>query len=66
MSIDSREKDIKLLVSKFVKLVESLNPGERLSITKLPAPKSLKASGTAKLAGKGKSKSTPKRGRKRA
>jgi hypothetical protein len=32
MAMGRREKDIKLLVAKFVKLVESLNPGERLSI----------------------------------
>ena len=31
----AREKDIKLLVAKFVKLVESLDPGERLSIRKI-------------------------------
>jgi hypothetical protein len=30
-----REKDIKLLVEKFIELVESLNPGERLSIKKV-------------------------------
>jgi lipid A disaccharide synthetase len=35
----SREKDIKLLVTKFMKLVESLNPGERLSIRKVAAKK---------------------------
>jgi hypothetical protein len=35
----SREKDIKLLVTKFIKLVESLNPGERLSIRKVAAKK---------------------------
>jgi hypothetical protein len=37
MAMGRREKDIKLLVAKFVKLVESLNPGERLSIKKLAA-----------------------------
>jgi hypothetical protein len=36
----SREKSIKLLVAKFVKLVESLNPGERLSIRKVTDKKS--------------------------
>jgi hypothetical protein len=39
----TREKDIKLLVAKFVKLVESLDPGERLSIRKIGAGKSAKA-----------------------
>jgi hypothetical protein len=37
MAMGRREKDIKLLVAKFVKLVESLNPGERLSIKKVSA-----------------------------
>jgi hypothetical protein len=37
MGLGRREKDIKLLVAKFVKLVESLNPGERLSIKKVAA-----------------------------
>jgi hypothetical protein len=35
----AREKSIKLLVAKFVKLVESLNPGERLSISKVSVRK---------------------------
>jgi lipid A disaccharide synthetase len=39
MTKGSREKDIKLLVTKFMKLVESLNPGERLSIRKVAAKK---------------------------
>lgn len=39
MAMGRREKDIKLLVAKFVKLVESLNPGERLSIKKVAARK---------------------------
>jgi lipid A disaccharide synthetase len=39
MTKGSREKDIKLLVAKFIKLVESLNPGERLSIRKVAARK---------------------------
>jgi hypothetical protein len=39
MAMGRREKDIKLLVAKFVKLVESLNPGERLSIKKVAAKK---------------------------
>ena len=42
MAMGRREKDIKLLVSKFVKLVESLEPGERLSIRKV-AGKPLRA-----------------------
>jgi hypothetical protein len=39
MAMGRREKDIKLLVAKFVKLVESLNPGERLTIKKVAAKK---------------------------
>ncbi len=39
MAVGRREKDIKLLVAKFVKLVESLNPGERLTIKKVTAKK---------------------------
>jgi lipid A disaccharide synthetase len=39
MTKGSREKDIKLLVTKFMMLVESLNPGERLSIRKVAAKK---------------------------
>jgi hypothetical protein len=39
MTKGNREKDIELLVSKFMKLVESLNPGERLSIRKVAAKK---------------------------
>jgi hypothetical protein len=39
MAMGRREKDIKLLVAKFIKLVESLNPGERLSIKKVTAAK---------------------------
>jgi hypothetical protein len=35
----AREKQIKVLVAKFIKLVESLNPGERLSIRKVAAKK---------------------------
>jgi hypothetical protein len=38
----TREKEIKLLVAKFVKLVESLNPGERLAIRKVGAAKTAK------------------------
>jgi hypothetical protein len=39
MAMGRREKDIKLLVAKFIKLVESLNPGERLSIKKVTTGK---------------------------
>jgi len=39
MAEGSREKDIKLLIAKFMKLVDSLNPGERLSIRKVAAKK---------------------------
>jgi lipid A disaccharide synthetase len=39
MSTGSRKKDIKLLVAKFVRLVESLEPGERLTIKKVEAKK---------------------------
>lgn len=37
MAMGRREKDIQLLVKKFIKLVESLNPGERLTIKKVAA-----------------------------
>ena len=40
---ERREKDIKLLVAKFIKLVESLNPGERLTIRKVTAKRRTKA-----------------------
>lgn len=49
MAMGRREKDIKLLVAKFIKLVESLNPGERLSIKKVAAKK---RPGTSKLPAK--------------
>jgi hypothetical protein len=57
MAMGRREKDIKLLVAKFVKLVESLNPGERLSIRKVaakkpPMTKSRSRKTTVKAAGK--------------
>jgi len=57
MAMGRREKDIKLLVAKFVKLVESLNPGERLSIKKVaakrrPAAKGQPRKAAAKTAGK--------------
>ena len=44
----AREKDIKLLVAKFVKLVESLNPGERLSIRKIGSSKAAKTKKSVK------------------
>lgn len=46
MAMGRREKDIKLLIAKFVKLVESLNPGERLSIRKVAAKKRAGADNT--------------------
>ena len=53
MAMGRREKDIKLLVAKFVKLVESLNPGERLSIKKV--------SGKARPVAKSKARKTKPR-----
>jgi hypothetical protein len=57
MAMGRREKDIKLLVAKFIKLVESLNPGERLSIKKVaaksrPAAKTQLRKAAAKAGGK--------------
>jgi hypothetical protein len=56
MAMGRREKDIKLLVAKFIKLVESLDPGERLSIRKVtkrrPAAKSQTKKGRVKAPGK--------------
>jgi hypothetical protein len=48
MTKGSREKDIKLVVAKFKKLVESLNPGERLSIRKVAAKKKTTAKKSAR------------------
>jgi hypothetical protein len=59
MAMGRREKDIKLLVAKFVKLVESLNPGERLTIKKVAAKKRPAKSPPRKGAAKAASK-TPK------
>jgi hypothetical protein len=56
MATGSREKDIKLLVAKFITLVESLNPGERLSIRKVAARKRPTAKATAKATTKAISK----------
>jgi hypothetical protein len=44
MAAGSRQKDIKLLIAKFIKLVDSLNPGERLSIRKVSAKKGARTS----------------------
>jgi hypothetical protein len=52
MARGSREKDIKLLVAKFITLVESLNPGERLSIRKVVARKRPTVKATAKATAK--------------
>ena len=52
MTKGSREKDIKLLVAKFMTLVESLNPGERLSIRKVAAPRKPTAKKSAREEGK--------------
>jgi len=54
---EKREKDIKLLIAKFIRLVESLNPGERLSIRKVtagrqPTPKSRPRKAAVKKAGR--------------
>jgi hypothetical protein len=51
MAMGRREKDIKLLVEKFIKLVESLNPGERLSIKKVTTKKRPAAARPAKKRG---------------
>lgn len=52
MTKGSREKDIKLLVAKFTELVESLNPGERLSIRKVAAGRKPAAKKSARAVGK--------------
>jgi hypothetical protein len=53
--MSDRNKAIKLLVAKFMKLVESLEPGERLSIRKVGARKRKVGAGKGKVgAGKGK------------
>jgi hypothetical protein len=63
MAMGRREKDIKLLVAKFVKLVESLDPGERLSIKKVaakrqPAAPSRSRKAAVKSAGKAPKKTS--------
>jgi hypothetical protein len=65
MAMGRREKDIKLLVAKFIKLVESLNPGERLSIKKVaakrrPAAKGQPRKAAAKATGKAVGKAVGK------
>jgi hypothetical protein len=65
MAMGRREKDIKLLVAKFVKLVESLNPGERLSIRKVAA-KGQPRKAPVKAAGKGAGKGAGKAPRTKA
>jgi hypothetical protein len=60
MAMGRREKDIKLLVAKFVKLVESLNPGERLTIKKVAAKKRPAAKAPARKAGVNAASKTPK------
>ena len=75
MAMGRREKDIKLLVAKFVKLVESLNPGERLSIKKVAAkrrpavkgePRKAPVKSPVKAAGKGAGKGAGKAPRTKA
>jgi hypothetical protein len=63
MAMGRREKDIKLLVQKFIKLVESLNPGERLSIRKvMTSPRKAGPKKAAKADAKApKTKSKPRR-----
>lgn len=39
MAVKNRADHIRELTAKFIKLVESLEPGERLSIKKVAAPK---------------------------
>lgn len=63
MAMRQREKDIKLLVSKFIKLVESLEPGERLSIKKIAPKKTVagKSTGVKPRSGKGATKTSARR-----
>ncbi len=60
MAMGRREKDIKLLVTKFVKLVESLNPGERLSIRKVAAKRRPPAKNRPRKAGGKAAAKTPR------
>jgi len=62
MAMGRREKDIKLLVAKFIKLVESLDPGERLSIRKVAAKKApSKKTPSRKPATRNKTSAKPRR-----
>jgi hypothetical protein len=61
MTKGSREKDIKLLVAKFIKLVESLNPGERLSIRKVAAGRRPTAKATTKATAQAAPKKSARR-----
>ena len=59
--MSDRDKAIKLLVAKFIKLVESLDPGERLSIKKVSAKKPGRAGKKPRVATKtAKTKKTKK------
>jgi hypothetical protein len=60
MAMGRREKDIKLLVAKFVKLVESLNPGERLSIRKVAAKRRPAATGKSQGAARKAARKAPR------
>jgi hypothetical protein len=61
MAMGRREKDIKLLIAKFIKLVESLNPGERLSIRKVAAKtRAVAGKRTRKTAAKAAKAAKPK------
>jgi hypothetical protein len=60
MAMGRREKDIKLLVAKFVQLVESLNPGERLSIKKVAARRRPGAKGQPRKSGAKAARKTPR------
>jgi len=64
---ERREKDIKLLVAKFIKLVESLNPGERLSIKRVTAKGRMKAhKGRAKAQSQPRKAAVKRAGRRAA
>jgi hypothetical protein len=66
MAVKTRADHIRELTAKFIKLVESLEPGERLSIKKVAAPKIAKTSDKPKSAsGKQTGKSAKKAPRKK-
>ncbi len=50
--MESRDKAIKELTAKFIELVKSLEPGERLSIKRVPAKASSKSGARKKSGGK--------------